>query len=221
MINNCVSLQFNKSIFNKNTNNNDLSFKSRPIFQVNVKKMADDNTYKTVPALFSEMVKGDKKDEKQFLKILGMWKNTTYCKYIYDNYKKNDDSIKIYLVELLENNPLYKKTVSLMSTRKDCSKKGDLYMSLELLEVRPDLRYGNKSREIKGAGELGMYGLSKLASLDNAKSLNFEVTSQSYKFYDGINISEGFERYRFMDKAKIEEFVGDVEKKYDFTPINK
>lgn len=222
MIINSISKDFNPktkdiSISNKNTDiydANKVAFKSRPIFHVNLKQLAGNETYKTVPALFSEIIKDDKKDEKQFLKILELWKESIYCQNIYNNYKKADDLLKVYAVELIEKNPLCKKVVALISTKNPSSK--DSYMDLNLIEARPDLQYKNQSRTIKGAGELGMYGIIKLAFLNQAKGLSFETTPISYKFYDQINIKDSFERYRFLEKNKMEEFLKSIEEKYNF-----
>lgn len=145
-----------------------------------------------------------------------MWKDSIYAENIYKHYKEKNNLKKVYAIELIENNSLCKKVISLMSTEIEHSKNNDLYMKLNFLEARPDMKHkDSKTRTIKGAGELGMYGLAKLAISSCVKSLNFEHTPNSYKLYNKLNIPS-FEKYRFWEQDEMKNFIKSTEKKYNF-----
>lgn len=205
------------------TKTKSVSFSGNPLYKINLKKKKPNGEYETIPALFCQLIKNNRKDKKIIAKLRKSWRNeTTYGNDIsmgFLKYKSNRESY--YFTEIIdpEKNPNKKITCIVKSTNPNQPKNKDVFM-IEYLQSSPDIA-DVKNPPIKGSGELCLYSLIKIAKQYGFKEVR--LSSTKYGFYEEMKF-EVIKRYGKdgkiaaeyrLDASNFDSFIERVEKKYN------
>lgn len=198
------------------------SFTSMPLYELTAIK-EDENGVKTkIPVHFSEISPKDIEDYRAMLGLrFEMRKNDVCGQYICDSFiSRPADIIHYFVIETDEKDvPLKKRILSLAEVQISNSKK-NLMHSMEIsylqsLHTNPSSKFKN----IKGGGELCLYGLARLAK---EKNLDYVfLRSEQNGFYDHIKFGEKESladnaTYYRIKNGSFDNFLRRVEQKYGF-----
>lgn len=187
---------------------NSLSFKSTPLYNVKLKQGQADGTYKELPATFSKLSKTSKEDIKTIEKLSYSWGKTRYGEKITSNFLGygpvcNEDD-EFYVIEGYEKPG--KKTIYSIAEVNQTDR------SVSYIQANPK----NKDREIKGSGELILYGLGKKLG-QNRYGEYYSLCSafSAMGFYRQAGLL--YESQEFsLNEENAPQFFDRIEKKYNF-----
>lgn len=190
-----------------------ISFKSTPICDVKIKKK-EGSAYKDVDAVFSCLNPQDKEDIKAISEIREEWENFGYTGAIVDNFNSREFDDLFFAIELKGDEPLSKRIISLCEARYD----GNSFKVGFLQSKGKGFYY--KSDEIKGGGEVMMYGISKTINKEENDGIHLMPTPRSIGFYRHIGFLDNESKKYFsmyLPSCDFDSFERRVEEKYDFS----
>lgn len=199
---------------------NQPAFKSIPIYNINVKKLDQAGKYILEPATFSKLNLENAEDRLAVMDINIRWIDTLFGTSVCEDFFKNKDLLnhEFYAVELKNNlKKLSEKIMCLISTKCNYQDNKKIYR-IPFVQVSPDTTELNK-KVIKGAGELSMYGVVKVAKEKAADAI--EIFSTDNGFYKKIGGFQTLQTYGdeasdlYMDKSQFNKFLSKIENKYN------
>ncbi len=190
------------------------TFGETPIYPIKLKKKSGDR-YKLVRASFSELSSKDKNDYVVMSKVTDNWvkHSQNYVADIADDFFRGKRDKKLFATNLnLKAQNLYNKLTSLVlvTNPNNRSKKE---FNIFFIQTKPELI---ENANIKGAGEVGIYGALKLAKDNKFKKVKIHSSNDS--FYDKLGIpkvgvSEEESLYEISHK-RYNEFLKKIASKY-------
>ncbi len=201
---------------------NQISFMSRPLYSINLKKMMPDQSYEYVKANFSELSKRSKKDIQSVLALKQNWANKTkYGDYIANDFlSESSGKYNCYVTEVTSKEmPPEEKITCIMQVAKPKKTRKKNVFKINFIQSSPDIA-NVKLPKYKGSGELSLYGAIKVAQQKGYKKIR--VISFNDDFYKkmgfkkiasiGKNVS-----YFELDSKRFDYFLQRVSKKYNLT----
>ncbi len=202
-------------------------FTANPLYDINLRKLTNDVDYKNIPAKFSELIIGDDIDHSAMKKLKELWKHITdYGSTFADNFDKQKAEKSYYLTEVVDDSKsLYDRITCVVETTNPKKSANKDVFDIHLLQASPKLA-NKQASEIKGSGELSLYGAVKVAKENEFKKISLISTNDS--FYDKM----GFEKVDMLDPDesmfneggiyelaadKYDDFLNKIEQKYNLS----
>ncbi len=223
-----ISSNFSFSIHNNSFEKsyNSPSFKSIPLYKINLKKMTQEGSYEKTAAFFCKL---DPDSSKDILAIKELRdKESMRADYFgvmtsaFLNERNRTNSLFSYYTIQLKSlgDKLSDQITCLMQVLEPASPNRP--MMLEFIEKKPSLNKGHNA-QIKGSGELSLFGLSKIAKKKNFDKLM--LCSTNDEFYRHVGFKEFEDETLFYDfgleKSDFAEFAKKVSKKYEMRYVDK
>jgi len=182
-----------------NAISNSPNFKSRPIYDANLRKINKNGNCEYVKAVFAELSPKDITDRNAMQFVSSAWEKAKYVGKIGKNFLGQfpyQKDTRHFSLELSQNEgSLAEKIVGLLELiTKEYKECKELHISH--LQANPDFMFKNKdsSRDIKGIGEMFLNGVFKLAKKEKACNVSLLSTNDDfyYKTFKnaGINLFE-------------------------------
>ena len=189
-----------------------ISFKSIPIYDVKVKKK-EGSVYKNVDATFSRLNPYDNKDAAAINKIRKQWGVSGYTEEITNNFKHPGVADLFFAIELKGDEPLHKRIVSISET---CPSMPSHH--IDFLQSRPKNYLDIKEGDIKGGGEVMLYGIIKASKVNCFDRVNLRSTYRSVDFYKHVGFSSEEDERTCMElkNSDFDSYIKRVEEKYGF-----
>ena len=161
-----------------------VSFSANPLYDINLKKLADNNLYEPLKAKFSQLLNNDD-DAWEMLNVQDVWGrlgSSEYTEMITDNFiKAKNPQRAYYLVETSDSRKeLFERATALLETTNPKKLDKDIF-EIHFLQASPAL-VGKNAPEIKGSGELSLYGAVKVAKENGFKKV--QLFSSNDGFYE-------------------------------------
>ncbi len=177
------NLNFNSRSSNRK---NSVAFKSKKIYDLEILKLGKNGQYELVPASFTRLLNSSVEDCKALDSIKKSWKGADFITELVEKFNFTKNPYAHYAVEIKDDKlPLHKKIVALACTSSS-EVSNNSQLKLYLLQGKPASKYGQDKRQFKGAGELMMYGLTRIAKASNVEKLCLDSTNDA--FYDALHM---------------------------------
>lgn len=203
-----------------------INFGAKTLYPMMIKK-AVKNGYRLVKADFAELSVRSKKDKQCIDELKKAWRfSSSENNYIHDIAQKFYDDAGF------KTSPLYRYfVVRLASGKKKMSQKIASIMAvkiepkellfLDYIQSASQVKHNSNVPKVKGAGELGILGLIKLAKGSLLKRLCLSSTNDT--FYDKLGFKFNYEHIQSvlssathsLPKRKYNSFIEKTEKKYN------
>ncbi len=211
--------QNKKDVFVKSTPS-DISFGSKALYKVMLRVKNPSGDYESVPALFTRVLQTN---NKKFQNLIQDWiKKDEYSLATFFPGAKGRKmpTQNFYALEMKNTKNIHKNATAIMSTS-DVVVDGQKALKIDILQSTPkvakqsfeDVSYLNN--DIKGSGELMLYGAIKEAKAKGCKVLTLE--SSNDPFYQKMGMShmtiDDTSVFRLYE-SQFDDFLARVEKKY-------
>jgi len=204
-----------------------VSFKSKPLHYVNLKKFTNNVDDGFIKAVFSELNPSNSVDKEAIKEIRESWKDNStagdFCDYfICDSHIKHPSSFaiknptKYFCIELINKNPLGQRIIGVLKTFPDL--KIPDYYYLSRIATKNEFRYGDSERSIKNIGEI-LLG----ESFNETKKRNFSgltFTSLCDEFFEtsfnnaGIDFKNRWGDFT-IEKGELNKYLEYIQKKFN------
>lgn len=212
-----IHTSYINSTLKNNASAKKLSFGETPICSINLKRKQKDNSYKFIPAHFSQLDPQNSKDEALMDRIEKVWgkRKDSYANDIATIFRiQNGRSVNnnFYVISRDDLNDPYRKITCIMQTT-NTDEKDKSYFCIDYLQAHPNIE-NNPSSTIKGSGELSLYGCVKEAKENGFKKIF--ISSSNNPFYEHLNLEPGERKNTFIiDESEYDAFISRVEEKYN------
>jgi len=192
---------------------NPLSFKSIPVYEINIKNAAG----KPVRALITKFDPSNAEDKKNLEALKDNWNKkfpsskdscSDYINYIYESFiKKNSNHEQFWALELLNTTEnAVDRIVGFVEFFKLSGSKANNEMHISRIIVRDDISHKNPVRTIQYVGNSIFYALSNYFKGSDFDILKLASGNGSY--YNRIKIPKLYNQVdRFIDKKNANEFM--------------
>ena len=201
-------------------NKNSLSFGQKHLYQINLKKRQQAGHYEFIPAYFSKLNPRNEDDRYFMEKLDGFWSPKSDRNMAGDiaedffSERKNKEN-NFYIIEKNDDEyyvDTFCRTTAVVETTNPKSKNKSKF-EIKYLQTNPDILYQD-TPEIKGSGELMLYGCVKEAKEHGFKKVY--ISSSNNPFYEHLNLKPGERNSTFIiDEADYDSFLAKVEQKYE------
>lgn len=203
-----------------NQNFNDISFGSKPLLSINLKRVVEKGGQKVdefVPATFSLLEKNNTEDRKAINRLKSLWGENTLISQIAQEFQDKFSSCKFFCIELADNEskgkPLHQKILSVASVIPSKNKDYGNCLHVDLLQGSPINNYGKNSR-VSGAGRLMLYGVAQITKLKNYNAV--KLSSSNHEFYDAIKMPRIKDSLkRVFSGESLNQFIKETKQKYN------
>lgn len=200
-----------------------LSFASKPIYRLNVRRINPDGSYRHVPAIFSQLDVNTPEDKKAILNMSKQWKHSRLFNVITYDFMNQNSALglnnKFYAVEFDNKKlPLKSRILSIAQVNLDLIGPENYY-ELEYIVSASDVFKNSPKKLVKGAGELLIYRILKHAKDNNKRGIALYSTFDVEGFYLklGMNYDNHPELMTFPS-GEDNWFLTRMENKYKFIP---
>ncbi len=166
----------------KQTNQKKVSFGANPLYDINLKKLVDKDTYKIVPAKFTQLIVDEEKDVDTLVELASDWANkgeNDLTQLILRDFLKKKEGKSYFVTEHSDKTKdLWDRTTCLMQTTNPYSRNKE-YLEINLLQSSPEL-INNSAAITKGSGELSLFGAVKLADENDFKKVRLKSCNDSF-----------------------------------------
>lgn len=206
-------------------NKNSLSFGQKHLYQINLKKRQPTGHYEFIPAYFSKLNPRNEDDRYFMEKLDGFWSPKSDRNMAGDiaedffSERKNKEN-NFYIIEKNDNEyyvDTFCRTTAVVETTNPKSKNKSKF-EIKYLQTNPDILYQD-TPEIKGSGELMLYGCVKEAKKNGFDMV--EIYSSNDSFYEHLGLIERPKAHFFtLYPQEYDYFLERIEKKYNLKQRN-
>ncbi len=203
----------------RSTSINTVAFKSQPIYKLKIKKLMPDGRYNLVPALFSKLDSNSHIDIEAIKKIKAQEsKNSDYFGNMAGYFLNKSTSDSFYVIELLDDGikNLSDRITCLMQVDKISKKTKEEPLFISFIESKSNIVRAINP-EVRGSGELGLYGLVKLAKKNKKKTVELFTSNESFYKKMGFKrlLGSSFTPKYELNIENYDYFINRVEEKYE------
>jgi len=204
---------------NFNPDKRQISFKSMPIYKVNIK----DINGNPVQAIIRKFDPEDAADLADLKGLCDYWnklfhrKSSTagYIKHIYDQFARKKENFEFWALELPDSQKnIAERILGFVNFKGDASFFNQI--SPERIVVREDKSFDNPDRNFKNIGSSLLYALSKYFKTTSFNKILLD--SGNDRYYDHIKMPKlpSDYEFRYVDRSNVDSFIKNLEDKFDY-----